>query len=110
MHVIAKMNVLSVEDYGWSRKIKFQAIHDNGINTGDNPENRSFTKATPGGEAWMTVDNKHVWPAFRLQSMEEGNYQQSSQHYVVFIDAREHSLEDVHAALAELDRRKLEAA
>ena len=44
----------------------WSSVHDSGINTGDNPENRSFTKATPSGEAWMTVDNKAVWPAFRL--------------------------------------------
>ena len=66
MNVIAKMNVLSVEDYGYSRKIKFSCVHDSRINIGDSEENRSFTKATPSGEAWMTVDNKAVWPAFTL--------------------------------------------
>ncbi len=104
MNVIAKMGVQSIEDYGWSRKIKLTCVHDSGINKGDSPENRSFTKATPSGEAWMTVDNKGVWPAFRLPSQEEGTgYRKASEHYVLFIDADEHSLEDVYRALAFLD-------
>lgn len=104
MHVIAKMNVASVEDYGFSRKIKFRCVYDNGVNTGDNPENRSFTKATPSGEAWMTVDNQAVWPAFQLPGGEDGNWRQASEHYVVFIDAKTHSLDDVYRALATLSR------
>lgn len=103
MHVIAKMDVQSVEDYGYSRKIKFRCVYDSGVATGDNPENRSFSKATPSGEAWMTVDNKYVWPAFRLPGGEEGNWHQASQHYVVFIDAEKYKLADVHRALAALD-------
>lgn len=95
MNVIAKMTCSAVEDYGYNRKIKFSCIHDSGVNIGDNPENRAFTKATPNGEAWMTVDNQHVWDAFEPSK---------SQHYVVFIDAGEHSLEDVHRALAALDQ------
>ncbi|RIV79575.1 hypothetical protein D2V04_06285 [Pelagerythrobacter aerophilus] len=98
------MNVTSVEDYGVSRKINFRCVYDNGINTGDHPENQSFTKATPSGEAWMTVDNKAVWPAFKLPGGEEENWRPASQHYVVFIDAKEHSLDDVHRALAALAR------
>jgi hypothetical protein len=106
MHVIAKMGCTSVEDYGYSRKIKFSCVHDSGINVGESPENRSFTKATPSGEAWMTVDNKHVWPAFRLQTqLEDESWQQRSEHYVVFIDARDYSLADVHRALAALDAK-----
>ena len=104
MHVIAKMNVASIEDYGWSKKIKLSAVHDSKIHIGDNPENRSFTKATPSGECWMTVDNKAVWPAFKLRKeLEDKTWQDSSNHYVVFIDASEHSLEDVHRALAALN-------
>ena len=106
MNVIAKMDVASIEDYGFSRKIKFRTVYDGGINTGDNAENRSFTKATPSGEAWMTVDNKAVWPAFQLPGgNEQDGYNQASQHYVVFIDAKEHSLEDVYRALAALDAK-----
>ena len=106
MHVIAKMEVASIEDYGWSRKLKLSCVYDGNINS-DSPENRSFTKATPSGEAWMTVDNKAVWPAFRLRyEKEDKTWEQSSQHYVVFIDASEYPLEDVHRALAALDSLK----
>lgn len=103
MNVIAKMEVKCVEDYGWSRKFKFGAIHDSGINIGERAENRAFTKATPSGEAWMTVDNKNVWDAFRIPQQVEAVYQPASQHYVIFIDAGEHSLADVHRALAALN-------
>lgn len=104
MNVIAKMDVQSFEDYGFSRKIKFRCVYDGKVNTGDNQENQSFTKATPSGEAWMTVDNKAVWPAFQIPDHSDpANYKQASQHYVVFIDAKEHSLEDVYRALAALD-------
>lgn len=109
MHVIAKMETKSIEDYGWSRKFKFGAVHDSGINTGDNPENRSFTKATPSGEAWMTVDNKYVWDAFQIPGgagTDQDPWRPASQHYVVFIDCKEHSLEDVYRALATLDSLK----
>ncbi len=102
MNVISKMRVTAFEDYGFSRKIKFSCVYESKINTGDNTENQSFTKATPNGEAWMTVDNKYVWPAFRLPGGEEGGYTRESEHYVVFIDASEHSLEDVYRALASL--------
>lgn len=101
MHVIAKMEVSSVEDYGMSKHIKFSCVYDGNLNS-DSPENRSFTKATPWGECKMSIDNPNVWPAFRLQGGPETNYRPSSKHYVVFIDAEEHSLDDVHRALAYL--------
>jgi hypothetical protein len=106
MYVIAKMRLTAVEDYGFSRKFKFNCVHDAGINIGDDPENRAFTKATPNGEAWMTVDNKHVWPAFRLpggSGTDEDPYRSESQHYVLFIDANEHSLADVQRAMEALN-------
>lgn len=103
MNVIAKMDCTSVEDFGWSRKLNFRCVHDSGINIGDTPENIAFTKATPNGEAWMTVDNQHVWPAFHPPISQEDGYRPASQHYVVFIDANEHSLEDVHRALMHLE-------
>lgn len=106
MNVIAKMECSSVEDYGFSREIKFRCVHDNGLNVGDNPENRSFTKATPNGSAKMTIDNKHVWGAFRLAGGEAENYRRASEHYVVFIDAEEHNLDDVHRALAALNSKE----
>lgn len=106
MHVIAKMTVSSVEDYGWSRKLKMQTVYDNGLHTGDNPENRSFTQASPSGELWMTIDNKFVWPAFRLPRQEDGVNKPASTKYVVFIDADEYSLAQVHEALATLSSLK----
>lgn len=102
MNVISKMEVKSVEDYGMSKRIKFGCVYDGNINS-DSPENRSFTKATPWGECTMSIDNPYVWPAFRLPGGPETNYKPASKHYVVFIDADEHSLEDVHRALAALD-------
>lgn len=106
MHVIAKMNVVSIEDFGSSKKIKFQCVHDNSINTGDNEENRSFTKATPWGEAAMTIDNKNVWPEFRLASDYNAGppYRQASGHFVAFIDAEKYSYEDIKRALASLEQ------
>lgn len=98
MNVIGKMRLVSVEDFGWSRKFKFSAQHDQALNK-DDPESLAFSKATPQGEAWMTVDNKHVWPAFQLPA----DGQSESLHYVVFIDAKEHKLEDVYRALAALN-------
>lgn len=104
MNVIAKMYVTSIEDYGFSRKFNLQCVYDSKVNTGDNPENRSFSKASPSGNLWMTVDNKRVWPAFRIPGgNEEDGFTKASEHYVVFVDAAEHSLEDVYRALAALD-------
>ena len=101
--VIAKMDCQSVEDFGWSRKFKFRCVYDSGINVGDTPENIAFTKATPNGEAWMTVDNQHVWGSFHPPVSQEGEYKPASQHYVVFIDAEKYSLEDIHRAISALD-------
>ncbi len=103
MHVIAKMSVASVEDYGMSRQIKFNCVHDGKLNIGDSPENRAFTNATPWGECKMNIDNKNVWPAFRLQGGPDTNYRPASSHYVVFVDAEKYSLDDVYRALAYLE-------
>lgn len=108
MNVISKMRVQSVEDYGFSRKVKFTCVHDSDLNIGDNPENRAFTKATPSGEAWMTIDNQRVWPAFSLpggSGTDEDPYRSESSHYVVFIDAKDHTLADVYRALGSLGER-----
>ena len=100
MNVIAKMGVSSITDFGYNREIKFSCVHDSGINIGEDPENRAFTKATPSGEAKMVIDNKFVWDAFHAGGPDHEH--RSSQHYVVFIDASEHSLEDVHRVLGAL--------
>lgn len=101
MNVIAKMGVQSITDFGYNREIKFQCVYDGSVNTGDDPENRSFTKATPSGDARMVIDNQAVWDAFHAGGPEHSH--QSSQHYVVFIDCSKHSLEDVYRALGALD-------
>lgn len=95
MNVIGKMRLQSVEDFGWSRKFKFTAVGEQGMYG----EDRAFSKATPSGEMWLTVDNQAVWPAFQLPA--EGSNE--SNHYVVLIDAKEHKLKDVYRALAALE-------
>lgn len=101
MYVIAKMNVKSVEDFGQSRKISFGCVHDQDINK-DSPENKAFTKATPSGEAWMTIDNKYVWDAFKpMQGYTQEDYKNAS-HYVVFVPCADHTLEDVQRAFGGL--------
>lgn len=100
MTVVAKMSAQSIEDFGSSKRLKLGCVHDSGINTGDNPENRSFTKATPWGECVMTIDNPHAVAQFRLSTPDNGY--KASQHYVLFIDAEKNSLEDVMTAAAQL--------
>jgi hypothetical protein len=104
MNVIAKMQTASVEDYGTSKKLKLTAIHDNNINTGSNAENKSFTRATPWGECVMTIDNPYAVEQFRLPQGAP-DYKQGSQHYVIFVNADEHTLDDVHRALGALDNK-----
>lgn len=108
MHVIAKMTCQSVVDYGSSRKISFSCVHDSKLNIGAKPENVAFTNATPNGEAWMTVDNKNVWPVFnnsRWNQDDPSENRNASQHYVVFISADKFSLEEVQAALSTLEEK-----
>lgn len=102
MPTVAKMQLNCVEDYGMSRKYKFSCVYDNNLATPPN-EDKRFTKATPSGEAWMTVDNSAVWPQFQLPHINEsGGYESGSKHYVLFIDAGKNSLKDVLAAAAQL--------
>lgn len=93
MPTVAKLVLSSVEDYGTSRKFKFNCVHDSGLNIGNSPENKSFTKATPNGEAWLTVDNQNVWPQFTLN--DDPSVYKPSHYYVVFVDANANSIEDV---------------
>ena len=106
MIVVAKMQVRSVEDWGYSRKITLSCQYDSKINQ-DTPENRGLTKATPSGECWMSVDNKNVWPHFRNYRMadpEQGiEHEPATEHYVLFIDASKNSLADVMAAVSHLE-------
>lgn len=100
MFVISKMQVTKVEDYGQSRKIYFSTVYEQKIT--DNKENHSFTKATPSGEAWMTVDNKAVWPAFLPPQGYLDVERKAAEHYVVYIPANQYSLSDLNLALTHL--------
>lgn len=57
--VRAKLRCTSIEDFGQSKKIKLAVVYDPTANG----EDANFTKATPSGEVWMTVDN----PAASIQ-------------------------------------------
>lgn len=59
MAVRAKFRCTCIEDYGTSKKVKLSAVYD----PAGEGENARFTKATPSGEMWMTVDN----PAASIQ-------------------------------------------
>lgn len=59
----AKFMCSSVEDYGMSKKVNLSVIYEGSL--GDNEENKRFTKATPSGQLWMTIDN----PAAAIQFM-----------------------------------------
>lgn len=43
----------SIEDYGQSKKVKMRVMYAPDANG----ENANFTKATPSGECWLTIDN-----------------------------------------------------
>jgi hypothetical protein len=62
MSVRAKMRVAEVTDLGYQKKIKLVAVYEGEL--GKNEENRRFTKATPNGECWMTVDNPYAADQF----------------------------------------------
>jgi len=64
MSVRAKFRVNEITDYGLSKKIKLQAVYEGTL--GENEENKRFTKATPSGEVWMTVDNPYASDQFSV--------------------------------------------
>lgn len=45
----------SVEDYGSSKKVNLSVVYEGSLGT--NEENKRFTKATPSGQCWLTIDN-----------------------------------------------------
>ena len=49
----AKFVCMSVEDYGVSKKVKLAVVYAPDANG----EDANFTKASPSGELWMTIDN-----------------------------------------------------
>jgi hypothetical protein len=52
----AKFRCACVEDYGVNKKVKLTVV--GGLpDEGPNHEDNRFTKYTPCGEIWMTIDN-----------------------------------------------------
>jgi hypothetical protein len=62
--VRAKFHVTEVTDLGYQKKIKLNAVYEGSL--GENEENKRFTKATPNGECWMTVDNPYASEQFAV--------------------------------------------
>lgn len=52
----AKFRCSSIEDYGVSKKVKLNTVYAPDANG----EDGGFTKATPNGELWMTIDNPNA--------------------------------------------------
>lgn len=51
----AKFRCNSVEDFGTSKKVNLQVVYEGEL--GQNEENKRFTRATPSGQCWLTIDN-----------------------------------------------------
>lgn len=58
----AKFRCNAVEDYGYNKKVKLSAVY--APNEDGTAEDRGFTKATPCGELWMTIDNPNAATQF----------------------------------------------
>lgn len=71
----AKFRCDAVEDYGHSKKVKLRVVYEGEL--GPNEENKRFTKATPSGECWLTIDN----PAAACQ------FSPGREYYATFVDA-----------------------
>lgn len=50
-----KVNCSSVADFGFSKKVTLNPVY--APNEDGSSEDAGFTKATPSGEFWMTIDN-----------------------------------------------------
>jgi hypothetical protein len=64
----AKFRCTTVEDYGYSKKVKLIPVYEGEL--GPNEENKRFTRATPSGEIWMTIDN----PEAAIQFVPQADY------------------------------------
>lgn len=69
----AKFVCSSVEDYGQSKKVNLAIVYDPQANG----EDKNFTKASPSGHIWLTIDN----PAAACQ------FKPGFQYYVDFTEA-----------------------
>lgn len=63
MTVVSKWRVASIEDYGYSKKVKLTTVYEGPL--GENEENKRFTKASPSGEIWITIDNPYASEQFK---------------------------------------------
>lgn len=70
---IARFVCGSIEDYGPSKKVNLRVQYC--PNSG-NEQDRNFTKATPSGEAWMTIDNPAAACQFEAQGVYEVTFRQ----------------------------------
>lgn len=77
MRVRAKFRCSVVEDWGYSKKVKLNAVYPTEEERGTLSENESFNKATPNGELWMTIDN----PAAAVQ------FEPGKEYYLDFTEA-----------------------
>lgn len=57
MSVRAKLSVTSVENYGQSKKVNMSTVYETDEQKNADPENVRFTKASPSGQFWITIDN-----------------------------------------------------
>lgn len=64
MSVRAKLSVTSVEDYGQSRKVNMSTVYETDDQKNADPENIRFTKASPSGAFWITIDNPAAYEQF----------------------------------------------
>ncbi len=63
MSVRGKWRVSRVEDYGTSKKVVLNTVYEGPL--GENEENKRFTKASPSGEIWITIDNPYASEQFK---------------------------------------------
>lgn len=62
----AKFRCFEVNDYGFSKKVVLRPVYAPGED--GTAEDRGFTKATPSGELWMTIDNPAAACQFEPQA------------------------------------------
>lgn len=84
MSVRAKFRCVCIEDYGLSKKVKLTVVNSGADPMGDTAENRNFTRYTPNGEIWMTIDNPHASVQF----------EPNEEYYVTFEPAKAPVVED----------------
>ena len=60
MSVRAKFRVISVEDFGYTKKVKLSPVQADDI-----PENQKFHKYTPSGSLEMSIDNPPAADQFK---------------------------------------------